>query len=78
LQSASDWQIRQEISQSRGGNNQQDVQKSQDKKDSGEPRVIDGKTRLLGRGFVIEFRFSYPLIIVARPTHPRFSRSVPS
>jgi len=78
LQSASGWQIRREISHARGGNNQQDVQKSQDKKDSYEPRVTDGKTRLLARGFVIEFRFHIRLIIVARPTHPRFSRSVPS
>jgi hypothetical protein len=41
-------------------------QKSQDKKHSYEARVIDGKTRLLGRGFVIEFRFHFRVTMIAR------------
>ncbi len=31
-----------------------------------------------GRGFVIEFKFHLGVIMIARATHSRFSKSVPS
>ena len=62
----SEEQIRREISHSRGGDNQQDVHKSECKKSSYQSRAIYEKACLSRCGFVIQFGFHTNVTMLAR------------